>query len=115
MTEFTSQDKIEINRIFESIKGRIDQKLCKVIMNLVFQNQVRMKKEDEKLFNTNKEKIPHRSLEAFSLGGFFGQTYQIGLELSKKMDLQLDRNQKRIFREFTLFLVLLKFEKEFER
>jgi plasmid maintenance system antidote protein VapI len=51
-------------------------------------------------------------MKAFSLGSFFGQTYQIGLDLAKKLDLKLDSNQKRILREFTLFLVLFKFEKE---
>lgn len=112
MIEITKDDKIEINRILESVKGRIDQKLCKLIMDLIFQNKVGIKKEDERLFSTNQQRIPDSSMSAFSLGSFFGQTYQIGLDLAKKMDLKLDANQKRILREFTLFLVLFKFEKE---
>ena len=112
MIVLTKEDKIEINRILESVKGRIDQKLCKLIMDLIFQNKVGIKKDDKRLFSTNQEKIPDSSMNAFSLGSFFGQTYQIGLDLAKKMELKLDANQKRILREFTLFLVLFKFEKE---
>jgi plasmid maintenance system antidote protein VapI len=112
MIEINKDDKIEINRILESVKGRIDQKLCKLIMDLIFQNKVGIKKEDERLFSTNQERIPDSLMEAFSLGSFFGQTYQIGMDLAKKLDLKLDSNQKRILREFTLFLVLFKFEKE---
>ncbi|MGD2106810.1 MAG: hypothetical protein PVH93_04310 [Nitrosopumilaceae archaeon] len=112
MIELNKDDRIEINRILESVKGRIDKKLCKLIMNLIFQNKVGIKKEDERLFSINQERIPESSMKAFSLGSFFGQTYQIGLDLAKKLDLKLDSNQKRILREFTLFLVLFKFEKE---
>ena len=112
MIEISKEDKIEINRILESVKGRIDQKLCRLIMDLVFQNKVAVKKEDKMLFSANQKKIPDSSIEAFSLGSFFGQTYQIGLDLAKKMELKLDGNQKRVLREFTLFLVLFKFEKE---
>ena len=112
MIKITKDDKKEINRILESVLGRIDQKLCKLIMDLIFQNKAGMKKEDERLFSSNQEIIPDSAIDAFSLGSFFGQTYQIGLDLAKKMDLKLDSNQKRILREFTLFLVLFKFEKE---
>ena len=112
MTQFTKDDKLEINRILESVKGRIDEKLCVLIMDLVFQTRVRIKTEDEHLFSINKDKIPKESIEAFSLGSFFGQTYQIALDLAKKMDLKINLNQKRVLREFTLFLVLFKFEKE---
>ncbi len=112
MIKLTNEDKIEISRILESVNGRIDEKLCKLIMDLVFQNKVRIKKEDKHLFSTNENKIPDGSIEAFSLGGFFGQTYQIALDLAKKMELLLNANQKRVLREFILFLVLFKFEKE---
>lgn len=112
MVQLTKDDKIEINRVLESVKGRLDEKLCKLIMDLVFQNKVRIKKEDKHLFSVNQERIPDSSIEAFSLGSFFGQTYQIALDLAKKMELKLDRNQKIVLREFTFFLVLFKFEKE---
>ena len=112
MIQLTKDDKIEINRVLESVKGRLDEKLCKLIMDLVFQNKVRIKKEDKHLFSVNQERIPDSSIEAFSLGSFFGQTYQIALDLAKKMELKLDRNQKIVLREFTFFLVLFKFEKE---
>lgn len=112
MIQFTKEDKLEINRILESVKGRIDKKLCLLIMDLVFQTRVGIKTEDEHLFSSNKDKIPEEAIEAFSLGSFFGQTYQIALDLAKKMDLKLNSIQKRILREFTLFLVLFKFEKE---
>ena len=112
MAQLTKDDKIEINRILESVKGRIDEELCKLIMDLVFQNKVRIKKEDKTLYSINENRIPDSSIEAFSLGGFFGQTYQIALDLAKKMDLKLDGSQKRVVREFTFFLVLFKFEKE---
>ncbi|MFZ8923062.1 MAG: hypothetical protein ACO2Y5_08875 [Nitrosopumilaceae archaeon] len=112
MIQLTKDDKIEINRILESVKGRIDEQLCKLIMDLVFQNKVRIKKEDKYLYSANENRIPDSSIEAFSLGGFFGQTYQIALDLARKMDLKLDGNQKRVLREFTFFLVLFKFGKE---
>ena len=81
-------------------------------MDLVFKNRVSTKKEDRYLFSSNVEKIPDKSIESFSVGSFFGQTYQIGIDLAKRMELKLDVNQKRILREFTFFLVLFKFEKE---
>lgn len=112
MIQLTNDDKIEINRVLESVKGRLDEKLCKLIMDLVFQNKVRIKKEDKQLFSVNQERIPDSSIEAFSLGSFFGQTYQIALDLAKKMELRLDGNQKIVLREFTFFLVIFKFEKE---
>ena len=112
MIQLTKDDKIEINRILESVKGRIDERLCKLIMDLIFQNKVRIKKEDKYLFSTNENRIPDASIEAFSLGSFFGQSYQIALDLAKKMELKLDGNQKMVLREFTFFLVLFKFEKE---
>ena len=115
MIQLTKDDKIEINRILESVKGRIDEELCKLIMDLVFQNKVRIKKEDKTLYSINENRIPDSSIEAFSLGGFFGQTYQIALDLAKKMDLKLDGSQKRVVREFTFFLVLFKFEKDLEQ
>ena len=112
MIQLTKDDKIEINRILESVKGRIDEQLCKLVMDLILQNMVRIKKDDKQLFSANEKNIPDASIEAFSLGSFFGQTYQIALDIAKKMELKLDRNQKIVLREFTFFLVLFKFGKE---
>lgn len=98
--------------MLESIQGRLDNHLGKLIMDLVFKSRVNAGKEDTFLFSSNLKRIPDKSLEAFSLGGFFGQTYQISLDLAKKMNLKLNANQKRILKEFVFFLVLFKFEKE---
>lgn len=115
MIKLSKEDKIELRRILESIQGRIDNNLSKLMMDLIFKTRIKTRKEDFRLFSTNIGKIPDRSLDAFSLGSFFGQTFQIALDLAKKMNLKLDVNQKRILREFIFFLVLFKFEKERDR
>jgi len=112
MIELSKSDKNELNRILESVQGRVDKKLVKLTMELVFKTRITIGREDNHLFSVNIDKIPTRSLEAFSLGSFFGQTYQISLDIAKKMDLKLKNDQKRILREFVLFIVLFKFEKE---
>ena len=112
--ELSKNDKIDLSRMLEGVQGRVDNKLLKFVMDLVFKNRVSTKKEDRFLFSSNLEKIPDKSLDSFSIGSFFGQTYQIGLDLAKKMDVKLDTNQKRLLREFIFFLVLFKFEKESE-
>lgn len=112
--ELSKNDKIDLSRILEGVQGRIDNKLLKFVMDLVFKTRVSIKKEDQFLFSSNIEKIPDKSLDSFSIGSFFGQTYQIGLDLAKKMDVKLDTSQKRLLREFIFFLVLFKFEKESE-
>ena len=112
MIELSSDDKIQLSRILESVKGRVDDKLCKLIMDLVFKTRITTSNEDQFLYSTNIEQIPQKSIDAFSLGSFFGQTYQISIDLAKKMNLKLDSNQKRLLREFTFFLVLFKFEIE---
>ena len=110
--ELSKDDKVELSRMLESIQGQLDSDLIKLVMDLVFKNRVSTKKEDNYLFSTNLEKIPEKSIDSFSVGSFFGQTYQIGLDLARKMDLKLDAKQKRVLREFTFFLVLFKYEKE---
>ena len=112
MIKLSKEDKIELNRILESIQGRIDKNLSKLMMNLIFKTRIKIRKEDLQLFSANISKIPDKALDSFSLGSFFGQTFQISLDLAKKMDLKLDITQKRILREFVFFLVLFKFEKE---
>ena len=115
MTKLSKEDKIELSRILESIQGTIDNDLSKLMMDLIFKTRIKIKKEDFILFSTNSSKIPDNSLEAFSLGSFFGQTFQISLDLAKKMNLKLDAYQKRILREFIFFIVLFKFEKEISK
>jgi hypothetical protein len=115
MIKFSKEDKIELSRILESIQGRIDEHLSKLMMDLIFKTRITIKKEDLQLFSINISKIPDKALDAFSLGSFFGQTFQISLDLAKKMNLKLDPSQKRILREFIFFLVLFKFEKESDK
>jgi hypothetical protein len=115
MIKFSKEDKVELSRILESIQGRIDENLSKLMMDLIFKTRIKIKKEDFQLFSININKIPDKSIEGFSLGSFFGQTFQISLDLAKKMDLKLDTSQKRILREFIFFMVLFKFEKELEK
>jgi len=115
MNEFSKNDKLQLSRILESIQGRLDEKLIKLIMEFIFKTSVKIRKEDLQLFSINIDRIPDKSLDSFSLGGFFGQAYQISLDFSKKMNLKLDKNQKRIMREFVFFLILLKFEKESDK
>lgn len=105
-------DEIELSRILEDVNGRLDPDLIKLIIDLIFKTKVSSKKEDNFLFSSNLEKIPNNSIDSFMVGSVFGQSYQIGLDLAKRMDLKLDRTQKRILRELTFFLVLSKFEKE---
>ena len=112
MIKLSKEDKIEINRILEDIQGRLDEKLIKLMMDLIFKTRIKIKKEDFQLFSSNINEIPDKSLNAFSLGGYFGQSFQISLDLAKKMNLKLDVNQKRILREFVFFIVLFKFGKE---
>ena len=112
MIKFSKEDKIEINSILESIEGRLDENLIKLMMKLIFKTRINIKKEDFQLYSSNINEIPDKSLNAFSVGSYFGQSFQISLDLAKKFNLKLDANQKRILREFIFFLVLFKFGKE---
>lgn len=112
MINLSNEDKTELNKILNSVQGRLDEKLIKLTTGLVLKTRVKIGKEDLRLFSTNKENIPSNPIEAFSIGSFFGQTYQISLDIANKMNLKLNLEQKRILREFVLFIVLFKFEKE---
>lgn len=112
MINLSKEDKIVINRILDSIQGRLDENLIKLIMNLIFKTRTKTNRADFQLYSANIEEIPDEAIVAFSLGSYFGQTFQISLDLAKKMNLRLDANQKRILREFVFFLVLFKFGKE---
>lgn len=63
------------------------------------------------LYKNNVNSIPDKSLNAFLLGIYFGQIYQISLDFAKKLESSLLPNQKNILREFVFFLVLLLIEK----
>jgi hypothetical protein len=107
MTELNKPDKIEFNKILNSIEGKLDKKLIKLIIDLIFKtswtNNMAIR-----LYKKNIKEIPDKSLNAFSLGSNLGQIYQISLDLSKKLELSLSNNQKYILREFIFFLVLLR-------
>jgi hypothetical protein len=112
MSNLSKDDKVQLSRIFESVQGRIDEKLLKLIMDFIFGTKVKTRKDDFRLFSSNLNKIPDKSIESFSLGDFFGQAYQISLNFATKMNLKLNVEQKRLLREYVFFLVLFKFEKE---
>ncbi len=112
MSKLSKDDKIQLSRIYESVQGRIDKDLIKLIMDFIFGTKVKTRKEDLRLFSANIGKIPDKSLESFSLGDFFGRAYQISLNSATKMNLKLNVEQKRLLREYVFFLVLFKFEKE---
>jgi len=111
MTELTRQDKIEINRILEAIEGKIDGKLVKLILDLIFKTKW-AKNIAIDLYKNNLNSIPDKSLNAFVLGSHFGQLYQISLDFSKKLELSLSPNQKNILREVVFFLVLIKSQRQ---
>ena len=111
----SKNDKIQLSRILESIQGRLDGNLIKLVTDFIFKTRVKTSKEDFRLFSINIDRIPEKSLDSFSLGSFFGQTYQISLDFAKKMNLKLDVNQKRILKEFVFFLILFRSETELRR
>ena len=110
--ELSKEEKIELNKIVQSFQGRLDEDLMRLVTNLIFKTRISTTKEDYELFSLNSENIPDKSIESFSIGGFFGQAFQIGLDLAKKMELKLGPNQKRLLREYIFFIVLFKYEKE---
>lgn len=106
MRTLNQEDRIEINKILESIEGRLDTNLIRLTMELILKTNW-TKSMAINLFKHNISNIPDKSLNAFLLGSHFGQIYQISLNLAKKLELSLSSNQKNILREFVFFLVLL--------
>lgn len=110
MRTLNQEDRIEINKILESIEGRLDTNLIRLTMELILKTNW-TKSMAINLFKHNISNIPDKSLNAFLLGSHFGQIYQISLNLAKKLELSLSSNQKNILREFVFFLVLLRSKK----
>lgn len=111
MTSLNHENRIEINKILESIEGRLDKNLIRLTLDLILKtnwtNNITIN-----LYKSNINNIPDKSLNAFLLGSHCGQIYQIALNLAKKLELSLSSNQKNILREFVFFLVLLCTEKK---
>ena len=107
MIELTKRDKIEFNKILDSIEGKLDKKLVKLTMDLIFKTNWKNNLAID-LYKKNIKEIPDGSLNAFLLGSHLGQIYQISLDLAKKIELSLSHDQKNILREFIFFLVLLR-------
>jgi len=107
MTKLNKQDKIEFDKILYSIEGKLDEKLIRLMLDLIFKTNW-INTNATNLYKNNIKEIPDKSLDAFILGSHLGQIYQITLELSKKLELTLSHNQKNILREFIFFLVLLR-------
>lgn len=107
MTKLNKQDKIEFDKILYSIEGKLDEKLIRLMLDLIFKTNW-INTNATNLYKNNIKEIPDKSLDAFILGSHLGQIYQITLELSKKLELKLSHNQKNILREFIFFLVLLR-------
>ena len=93
MTPFNQEDRTKINKILESLECRLDQNLIRLIMDLILKTNW-TKNVTINLYKNNKNNIPDKSLDAFILGGNFGQIYQISLDLAKKLQPSLSSNQK---------------------
>jgi hypothetical protein len=50
MTKLSKEDKIELSRILESIQGRIDNDLSKLMMDLIFKTRIKIQNEDLVVF-----------------------------------------------------------------
>lgn len=114
MSNFSEKERIETGRILESIKGRLDKQLIKLIMDLVM--STKWSQENEKdLYKKNIDRIPEKSIEGMLMGSHIGQIYQVSLDFAKKLELELKPIQKSILKEFIFFLVLLRTERENSR
>lgn len=111
MSDFTEKEKLEISRILDSIKGRIDDKMIKLIMDLVMNTNWSQEVEKD-LYKKNIERIPGKQIDAVLIGSHVGQIYQISLDFAKKFDIKLKPIQKNIIREFIFFMVLLRTDRK---
>lgn len=111
MDRLSEKEKIEMSRILESVQGRIDRRLVKLTLDIIMNSKWTQEIERD-LYKKNIERIPERAIDAVLIGSHIGQTYQVSLDLSKKMGIELKPLQKNILREFVFFLILFRTEIE---
>lgn len=114
MSDFSEKERIEVSRVLESIKGRLDKRLIKLIMDLVMTTKWSQENERE-LYKKNIDRIPKKSIDGILMGSHIGQIYQVSLDFAKKLEFELKPIQKSILKEFIFFLVLLRTERENNR
>ena len=107
----SKKEKIEINRILESIEGRLDKRLIKITVDVVM-NAKWSQEVERDLYKKNIEHIPEKATDAVLLGSHIGQIYQVSLDFAKKLEIKLKPLERAILKEFVFFLVLLRTEKE---
>lgn len=111
MSKFTENEKVEISKMLDSVKGRIDDRLIKLVMDLAMKTNWSQDTE-KNLYKKNSERIPGKRVEAVLIGSHIGQIYQVSLDFAKKFDINLKPLQKSILRELIFFMVLLRTERE---
>ena len=114
MINEVEKDEREINNIVQSVKGRLDERLIKLIVDVIMKTKWSQNVE-RNLYKMNIEKIPHRSVDSVLLGSHIGQIYQVSLNFAKKMNIELKPIQKEILREFIFFLVIIRTERSNRR
>ena len=103
------RNTIEVNRILESIKGKIDARLIKLTVDVVMKTKWSQETEKE-LYKKNIERIPQRAIDAVLLGSHVGQIYQVSLGFAKKLEIELKPIQKNMLKEMIFFLVTIRTE-----
>ena len=114
MVNEAEKDMTEINNILQSIKGKLDEKLIKLTVDVIMKTKWSQNVERD-LYKINVEKIPDRSVDSVLLGSHIGQIYQISLDFAKKMNIELKPIQKDILREMIFFLVVIRTERSKRR
>ena len=114
MVNESENDIIEINSILQSVKGRLDEKLIKLTVDVIMKTKWSQNVERD-LYKINVGKIPDRSVDGVLLGSHIGQIYQISLDFARKMNINLKPIQKDILREMVFFLVVIRTERSKRR
>ena len=114
MVNELEKDEKEINNILQSVKGRLNEKLIKLTVEVIMKTKWSQSIEKE-LYKKNIDKIPNRSVEGVLLGSHIGQIYQISLDFAKKLDIELKPIQKDMLREIVFFLVTIRTERNKRR